>query len=237
VRMTSGGLAIVSRYPIDLHEAEPFSHRSCVGFDCLSNKGALFAKILIPGVPDPIQVFDTHMNSRRSSGAATERTLASHHVESRELADFIAAASNPALPTLLGGDFNMRHSAARFAAFERAQPLTLVHRYCRDIPGACDVRIAWKSGEPWMETQDLQLFRPGARVDILPMRVETMFDGRGGGPRLSDHDALRVTYDVSWPVGALPRAGACPAQGQSSPPPPRSEGADGKAAVAGTRPA
>ena len=212
LRMTSGGLAIVSRYPILAHKAEPFSHRACAGLDCLSNKGALFAAVAIPGVPDPVQVFDSHMNSRHASGAPLTRTLASHHLESQELADFIGVEGDAALPTVLAGDFNMRHSAARYAVFQQDEPLTDVPRYCREeAPRACDVRIGWTSDTPWIESEDLQLFRPGARVSIRPVRVESLFDGRTSGPKLSDHDGLRVIYDLSWPVDTPPGPGACKA--------------------------
>jgi hypothetical protein len=49
-----------------------------------------------------------------------------------------------------------------------------------------------------MDTQDLQLFESGADVQIVPIRVEALFDGSAGSPKLSDHDAFRVTYRVSW---------------------------------------
>jgi len=209
VRMASGGLAIVSRYPIVAHADEPFSHRACAGLDCLSNKGALLAQIVIPGVPDPVQVFDAHMNSRHASHAPLPRSLASHNLESRELADFMADKGDADLPTVLAGDFNMRHSQARFSVFEKTEPLTVVQRYCREDAGACDVEAAWTDDTPWMDAEDLQLFRAGRRVDIRPVRVEQMFDGGAGGPVLSDHFALRVTYDLSWPVEAIGAGDAC----------------------------
>lgn len=51
-----------------------------------------------------------------------------------------------------------------------------------------------------METQDLQLFRSGSQMTIRPVRVEAMFDGEENGPQLSDHDGVRVVYEISWPV-------------------------------------
>jgi len=208
-RMASGGLAIVSRYPIAAHAAEPFSHRACAGLDCLSNKGALLAQIVIPGVPDPVQVFDSHMNSRHASRAPLPRSLASHHLEAHELADFIVARGDPGLPTVLAGDFNMRHSQARFAVFEKTEPLTVVQRYCREDARDCEVDAAWTDDTPWLDTEDLQLFRAGKRVDIRPVRVQPMFDGGASGPMLSDHYALRVTYDLSWPVDTVDADDAC----------------------------
>jgi endonuclease/exonuclease/phosphatase family metal-dependent hydrolase len=199
VRFVSGGLAIVSRYPVTAHWAQPFSRRSCAGFDCLSNKGALFARIAVPGAPDPIELFDSHLNSRRSSGAAPRRTLVAHRVEAHELADFIAAAHDPAAPAILAGDFNMRRSAARFAAFEPLQPLTLVQRYCLKADDRCAAELPGEA--PWLSTEDLQFFRSGARVEVRPVRMGAMFDGQAGGPVLSDHSAVRVVYDLSWDAG------------------------------------
>jgi endonuclease/exonuclease/phosphatase family metal-dependent hydrolase len=206
--LLTGGLMVASRYPIVANGAEPFSRGACAGLDCLANKGALHARIAIPGVPDPIEVFDTHMNSREASRAAPARTLAAHQLQGEELEAFMAKTRDPTLPTVLGGDFNMRRSKARFANFEAGRPLTLVHQYCLQSK-TCDVRLSWDGDAPWLNTQDLQFFGAGRRVDIRPVRVEAMFDGSPGNPQLSDHDAFRVTYQLSWPADATPSAQAC----------------------------
>ena len=213
LKLASSGLAIVSRYPIVEHEAEPFSHRSCAGTDCFSNKGALLARIAIPGVPDPIDVFDAHMNARTRSGAAPARTLVAHHVEARELADFVNRTAVGDAPILLGGDFNMRHSQPRFDAFEKVEPMAVVQRYCLQPGAGCQTRINWQSQTPWLDTEDLQLFQAGHRVDIRPIRVETMFDGRPDSPKLSDHNAFRVVYELSWRTDATPARETCQIEG------------------------
>ena len=69
--------------------------------------------------------------------------------------------------------------------------------------------MSWDGDAPWMDTQDLQLFAPGREVTVRPVRVEAMFDGSEGSPRLSDHDGFRVVYEIAWPVGIRPAAGAC----------------------------
>jgi len=209
LRFASGGLAIASRYPIALYQAEPFSHRACAGMDCLSNKGAVHARIDIPGVPDPIELFNSHMNSKKASRASPSRTLASHQVQSAELAAFIGDRRNPDFPTVLGGDFNMRGSEERFGVFEPLQPLILVHRYCLETPSRCAVKMSWDGDAPWMDTQDLLFFKPGARVVIRPIAVEAMFDGRPESPVLSDHDGFRVVYELSWPVAAQAHGEGC----------------------------
>lgn len=208
LRFTTGGLAIASRYPITDAEGEPFGRRGCAGLDCLSNKGALFARIAVPGTPAPVDVFNTHLNSRKASRAPRGRTMAAHAIQSVELSAFMAVQRDPRGPTILGGDFNMRGSEARFEIFDYLLPLTLVHRHCAGAPESCDVSASWDGDAPWMDTQDLQLFEDGQHMRIRPVRVSVLFDGRPDSPALSDHDALRVTYELSWPAEMTGSVGA-----------------------------
>ncbi len=200
MRLVGSGLAVASVYPIEVHAGEPFSRRACAGFDCLSNKGGLFARVSIPGVPDDLDLFGAHLNAQRSSGVAAQRHLSAHQAQVRELARFIDSRRDANNPVILAGDFNMRRSPSRFSVFEQRQPLSLVHRYCVQRREDCDVRVAWNGETPWMDTQDLQLFNSGARVKIRPVRVEALFDGRPDSPKLSDHDGVRVIYELSWPL-------------------------------------
>jgi endonuclease/exonuclease/phosphatase family metal-dependent hydrolase len=209
VKLMNGGLAIASRYPIELHRAEPFARRSCAGLDCLANKGALFARLQVPGVPQPVDIFNTHMNSRAASRAPLRRTLPIHRAQAGELAAFIDAAQGDDHPVILGGDFNARGSEARFEALEPRLPLTLVHRACQAPGSGCAVLMSWDGDAPWMDTQDLQFFRSGYRVQVRPVRVEAMFDGSTASPKLSDHDGYRVVYELSWPVEPAAAGGGC----------------------------
>jgi len=209
LKLASGGLAVASRFPITTHAAKPFGSESCAGLDCLSNKGALFARIAIPGLPDPVDVFDTHMNSRAASKAPPSESLPVHHAEARELAAFVETMRDREHPTLLGGDFNMRHSEARFDFLEPLMPLTLVQRYCHDPAAGCDIRMSFDGDAPWMDTEDLQFFGSGRRVQVRPIRIETLFDGRQDSPRLSDHDGFRVTYELTWPAALTTPTASC----------------------------
>lgn len=208
IHFETGGLAIVSRYPIETEVAEPFGKGRCAGFDCLSNKGVLLASIIIPGLPDRVDLFNTHMNSQGASRVGVERRDAAHEVQADELSEFMREAGDASRPTLLAGDFNMRGSDVRFQAFRPLPRLTLVHGYCLEKNAGCDVRMTWDGDAPWMDTQDLQFFASGARVHVRPVRVEAMFDGRPDSPVLSDHDGFRVLYELSWPVAATAAAAA-----------------------------
>ena len=61
--------------------------------------------------------------------------------------------------------------------------------------------MSWDGDAPWMDTQDLQLFRAPRDTILVPVRVQAMFDGSKGDPKLSDHDGFLVTYRLTWNLG------------------------------------
>ncbi|HEY9233568.1 MULTISPECIES: endonuclease/exonuclease/phosphatase family protein [Phenylobacterium] len=207
LKLVGSGLAIASVYRLETTASEPFSRRACAGFDCLSNKGALFARVVIPGMPGALDLFDTHMNAQGASRVSARRHLPVHRAQVWELFDFMSAHREPRNPVLLGGDFNMRRSLPRFDVFRATQRLQLAQQYCMAQPDFCQVQMSWDGDAPWMDTQDLQLFQSGQSVTIRPIREESLFDGKPGSPQLSDHDGYRVIYELSWPV-----ASAAPSQ-------------------------
>ncbi|NIJ39338.1 endonuclease/exonuclease/phosphatase family metal-dependent hydrolase [Sphingopyxis panaciterrae] len=208
IRLLGGGLAVASRYPIVETRVNAYGLRSCAGFDCLANKGIMLARIALPGVPVPVDIYNSHMNSRHASRVSEARNREAHARQAVQASRFIAATENMAHPLIFGGDFNMRHSEARWEEFSEYHPLMLVHEMCIDRTSGCEVKMSWDGDAPWMDTQDLQFFANGERMEVRPIRVEAMFDGGASGPRLSDHDGFLVTYELRWPAGAE-GTGAC----------------------------
>ena len=202
VHFAGSGLAIASRYPVVLTDMLAYGAKACAGLDCLANKGIMLARIVIPGLPTPIDVYDTHMNSRGASKAPEPRNEAAHERQTLEASHFIDRTHDDTYPVIFGGDFNMRHSNPRWANFTRYQSLNLVHRVCADKSSGCEVVMSWDGDEPWMDTQDLQFFWDGTIASIRPVRVEAMFDGSPDSPTLSDHDGFMVTYEIKWPASA-----------------------------------
>lgn len=200
VKILSGGLAVATALPVEAQASQPFARGSCAGYDCLANKGAILVRLRLPGAPEPIEIYNTHMNSRGASKAPAIRSLAMHHAQAGELATFIDTEHRAGNPMILGGDFNMRHSEARFDFFASRIQLTLARKHCQDPRSGCDVQISFDGDAPWMDTQDLQFFRSGSLTRIRPIRVAAMFDGKADSPKLSDHDGYRVTYEISWPL-------------------------------------
>jgi endonuclease/exonuclease/phosphatase family metal-dependent hydrolase len=208
--LASAGLAIATDYAMMGVASMPYGDESCAGFDCLSNKGVLFAEIAIPGIPGMIDVYTTHMQSQRSSHVRVERHAEAHRRQTNELAEFVRSNSPPADPILIGGDFNMRNSAIRQAAFERVSSLGNVHRYCSEHRAACDMREDWEGEDQWRRVENLHLFQSGTVVKVRPIRAEDMFDGGPSGPMLSDHSGFRVVYELSWPAAETELPPTCP---------------------------
>lgn len=198
------GLYILSEFPIVVADRQPFRSRECAGFDCLANKGILYARIVIPGVPEPLEVFNTHLNSRGSSGVAESRSLLAHRLQVEEFSRYVEELRTPAYPLIFGGDFNMRNSPQRFEHFALRQSWPLVHQWCSKPEAACGVGLSWDGDAPWMDSQDLQGFDSGVTVQVRPSKVMPMFDQPWRGKPLSDHDGLLVAYVLHWEKQAPP---------------------------------
>ena len=201
-RLLGSGLQILSDFPVKAYYREPFSANACAGYDCLANKGVMLARVWIPGLPAPVDLFTTHMNAQKASGVDLARAHAAHRYQTDESAGFLARARNPANPLIFGGDFNMRRAPDRLDHFTYRKPYNIVRHYCTVIVNDCDVRMSWNGDAPWLDTQDLQGFDDGAVVNVRPWRIEAVFDKPSSGGKLSDHDGYEVTYRLSWPRGA-----------------------------------
>ena len=197
-KLMRSGLYVLSDFPVAEMVREGFARKACAGFDCLAAKGMMLVRVTVPGVPTPIDIFTTHMNSGRAAGVPLERSGEAHRYQALEAAHFLDEHHRPDNPLIIGGDFNMRRNPERFDFFATAVPYTIVHRWCIDRPTTCEVKMSWDGDEPWLDTQDLQAFDNGKTVSVEPVRVEAMFDGSDKGARLSDHDGFFVTYRLSW---------------------------------------
>jgi endonuclease/exonuclease/phosphatase family metal-dependent hydrolase len=104
----NGGLLLLSKHQIVQTNQTIYSKGS--GFDNLTNKGVLHARIQVPGHPTEYDVFLTHT---QDAEAAAESP---YHLKLQltELANFIGAHRNQDAPTLLMGDLNVNGRDANF---------------------------------------------------------------------------------------------------------------------------
>jgi endonuclease/exonuclease/phosphatase family metal-dependent hydrolase len=190
----SSGLWVLSDHPIEWVKSH--AYRYCAGLDCLANKGVVLAAIQVPGLPVPVEIADTHLNSKGASGVPRSRATAAHHLQADELKRFMQADRTPGAPLIVGGDFNVMHSAERFDHVMSDYPFEVVSRWCHERPKACDTQISYDGDAPWLDTQDLIGFLNGDAVEVTPVAVEATFDG-AGEPVLSDHDGYKVTFRLT----------------------------------------
>lgn len=199
-KLTGAGLHVLSDAPILDVQVATFRH--CAGLDCLANKGAMLVRIQPEGLPTPVDVVNTHLNSRKASRAPSSRTLAAHQGQTQEFLAFLAAHRAPDHPLIVGGDFNMRNSPARYEYAADRRPYRVVAEYCARVEPTCvGLTKARDDGRPWLATQILQGF---ADSDVLvrPTATTALFDA--GASRLSDHDGYVVSYQLTWPAAFDP---------------------------------
>lgn len=199
-KLLNGGLHVLSDAPIV--DVRYVAYNNCAGIDCLANKGAMLVRLAPEGLPTPIEVVNTHMNSRKASMAPKSRTLPAHHGQTRELVTFIREHREAQHPLVVGGDFNIRNAPDRyyFQALER--PYTVVSEFCSQPGSGCGAGAADVTAEPWLKSQDLQAFRDGL-IRVRPTTTAVLFDGEGASPALSDHPAYLVRYRLSWDARTL----------------------------------
>ncbi len=195
----NSGLAIMSNFPIEESYTQPFRRWACAGFDCMSNKGVQLVAIRIPGVPEPIGIFNTHMNSNDASGVSVERSKVAHNLQTDDIYNFLSLEIfDNGRALIAGGDFNTKADRERLEFLLRSDHSPIVRYYCTQSEGLCDIRMSFDGDEPWLDTQDLQAFYSGERIDVRPIAIEALFDEPVEGEMLSDHDGYLVEYLISW---------------------------------------
>ncbi|MEE8295034.1 MAG: endonuclease/exonuclease/phosphatase family protein [Sphingomonadales bacterium] len=198
-KLLNAGLAILSDYPILENHTRPFKRHECAGFDCVSNKGVMMVLIQIPGVPEPLYILNSHMNSGiAASGVSAERSLMAHNLQVREIQNFIDNFPFEGRAMLFGGDFNMKHDQDRLNSLRDRGRHAIARYYCTNVVDDCEIRLSFDSDEPWLDTQDLQGSIDGDRIKVRPIIIEALFDEPVDGKMLSDHDGYMVTYRLTW---------------------------------------
>ena len=111
------GLLILSDYPILSAARLTFPAHACAGFDCLANKGALVARLAVPGMAQPVHVVNTHLNARKAAGVPIARSQRAFERQVDLLTRFVRAQVPEDAPLILGGDMNIGRDPARQRAF------------------------------------------------------------------------------------------------------------------------
>ena len=173
------------------------AYRYCAGFDCLANKGAMLARIALPQVPGEIDVVNTHLNSKRASRASSKRSLEAHNLQVEELLTFICSHRTAGAPLLVGGDFNVKGSAARYDHLADSRPYKVVSEFCSAPTSACEGQPHRREVQPGCAPGSAGFRgRAGRRCPAGAGRHGLCRNASGAG--LSDHDGYLVRYRLTW---------------------------------------
>lgn len=184
------GLIILSEYPIEI--AASIDYRSCVGFDCWANKGALHVRVLVPGLSVPLDVFNTHMNAGPDEpGPERDRAMEVRREQQGELQAFIRNVSLPGAVKLFLGDYNFRPGDSDYEAFAaglgggNAAETCASQRSCSGEPDP---------GKAWRESVDHIFSKTPEGMSLKPVALEQNFKEIVDGKPLSDHWGLQARY-------------------------------------------
>lgn len=205
-KQLSSGLLLASDYPILSVRREAFPAFACAGYDCLANKGILMATIAVPGSATPVTVVTTHMNSKKSSGVGTARSLYAYRRQVEVIDAFIARYRDPDLPVILAGDFNASsaerrtyltvHSATNWTT-KRRFPIDNALQHCLKPDEPCGRAIPSIAATVFRKGRDWQFFSPGYRASIQAIAMAVPFGRERDGTMLSDHVGYGVTYRLT----------------------------------------
>ncbi len=201
-KLLGSGLAIFSDYPIEAVRRVAFPGYACAGYDCLANKGALLARVELPG-RGAVEIATTHLNSKGASGAPDARSLYAYRRQIDTLDRFLARARDPRLPLVVAGDFNVGQSAARrsylvdhargWSAADLLPTQDALHACAgrNSATWTVDASTILRRGKDW------QFFVQGAGSLLSAGGIDVPFGREADGTMLSDHMGFVARYLVA----------------------------------------
>ncbi|WP_176594594.1 endonuclease/exonuclease/phosphatase family protein [Sphingobium sp. EM0848] len=199
-KYVGSGLQILSDYPIVDVRRMVFPAFACAGFDCLANKGALLARIRLPGQADPVDVVTTHLNSRRASRVADERSNHAFTAELVDLGAFIRNNHDPRNALIVAGDFNAGQTPQRRAdlieqATRNWAPGARVDN-AYDAAQASGIALTADGLSSRQRGRDWEFFAPGRTMGMTLHGITVPFGHDRSGVMLSDHIGYSGIFDI-----------------------------------------
>ena len=184
------GLYILSRHPIVAKATREFkSYPNCSGWDCFANKGVQFARILVPGLPRPVDLFNTHLQAGRDDPPARRRQV-------KILVEFFREHHQPGNPVVFGGDFNIQPLRDResYDEFVGGPGLASSGKHCLDRGCTHSSDTGWQGS--WDNAVDHPFYSARGEVLMTPVSVERTLRDPVEGFKLSDHLAHEVRFEL-----------------------------------------
>ena len=193
-KFMGSGLLILSDYPIIDARHKAFNSDECAGFDCMSNKSILLARIEVPGLGRPLDIVNSHFNSRRAAKAPKKAAFKAHSRQTNTLKWFLEK-THTGNPVIVAGDFNTKEER-RYSYFKETIGFKDAGVECLDAVGRCSVGEGTRIEELLFKTNDKHFYADGDDVLVQPRRMERNFDEMLNGKPLSDHLGYEVVYSL-----------------------------------------
>ncbi|MCC2678353.1 MAG: hypothetical protein K0R29_929 [Pseudobdellovibrio sp.] len=185
----SGGLFILSRYPVLEAGNVHFVNGVCATWDCHSNKGIQFIKISIPGVKEKITVFNTHMQSGSSHDQVRIEQMDT-------LAKFVLANHKEDELLIFGGDFNTSPERPSFAVLKDTLKAYTAGEFCVANTSSCRLLNDSTSDDVIGKAIDHIFFKGTAKYSIVPLTTERNFKELFNDKTLSDHLGAEALFSI-----------------------------------------
>jgi len=192
------GLEILSNHPIVARYGRTFD--DCSFPECFVAKSIVGVELALPGVPEPVQIFTTHLQADTRNEAVRRNQI-------DDITEFLARIRFGREPAIFAGDFNFKPKHASYHKFLREMPVADAGAACLGAAGACEIvvdaaaRLDFR--DVWKSSNDRQFYYQPAEspVRIEPVRVIRNFTEPWEGGEdgfLSDHWGYEVHYRIRW---------------------------------------
>ena len=192
----SSGLELLSNFPIVAKYSRLFDE--CAFPECFISKGIVGATLEIPGVPQPVQIFNTHLQGDTGNDWVRMRQI-------DDIADFLGGLRFGVQPAIFAGDFNFKPKHDSYTSFLRKLPLVEAgYRCLQAATRDCEVVIGTHGvtdwNDVWKSSHDRHFYYQPAEspLRIEPVRLIRNFTEKWRGEFLSDHWGYEVHYRISW---------------------------------------
>jgi len=194
----NSGLELLSNYPIVARVQRTLD--DCAFPECFVSKSIVGVTLALPGVPEPVQVFTTHLQADTRNDPVRRNQI-------DDIAVFLDRIRFGGLPAIFAGDFNFKPKHPSYHKFLREMPVADAGYDCLGAPSACEVVVGAGGRtdfrDVWKTANDRQFYYqpPGGPVQIEPIRVIRNFTepfARGEDGALSDHWGYEVHYRITW---------------------------------------
>jgi endonuclease/exonuclease/phosphatase family metal-dependent hydrolase len=194
-RILDSGIYVLSDFKILSVKKLAFG-TACAGLDCASNKAVMMVELEVPGWSQPLVVFNTHMNSGKSSLVKPAKYIASRHMQIAKIGTLMEQANLEGKTVIFGGDFNTAPLKDPWDALTDTLGMSNAEEYCMDHPENC-TRLSEEDDEDFfLRSADHIFYQSSDAVTLTPLSVEKTFKILHGDRYISDHFGHEVVFRV-----------------------------------------